>query len=114
MGRILWTEDRKRSKTDGTYEYYYTPELKEGARGKITNISLIAPNAAAGDLLEIGIFDGVRYFALAQGAATANVVALDKDGCFPIIPGESVYAKITGAAVDSDVGLTATGFFKRV
>ena len=114
MSRIIWTEDSKRSKTEGGYEYYYTPELKEGLRGKVTNISLIAPNAADNDLQEIGIFDGTRYYPLTQGVAGAVLKALDKDGCFPIIAGESIYGKISGTTVDADVKFTVLGYTKKV
>lgn len=114
MGRIIWTEDAKRSKTDGTYEYYYTPELKEGVRGKIASIALVAPNIASGNVGGIGIFDGARYFPVRWKRFTGNQKQIYAHGCFPIIAGESVYAKITGTAVDADVGLTALGFSKRV
>ena len=102
--------DLTRSRTDGTWEFYYSEVLGDGLEGEIRNICMKAPNASQNDDGEIGIYRMKQYSPLDYQTDLGSHDCLRIGGLFPIYGGERVYAKIAGSAVDDDVELNVVGY----
>ncbi len=103
--------DKRKSTTDGTYEYYYTVPYRFEKDGILRHISLKHPNISDTDVIELGIYDGVNYYPLYFNASILSSKEIKFNGTVGIKQNEKIYAKVTGTAADSDVDLVAYGNF---
>lgn len=97
------------SEVKGSYEYYYSKQLKVKEFAKVTSICGVMPAQSGGDEAEIGIFDGAKYMAVKYKKPATADLTIEAYGDFWMAPRDRVYLKITGAAVDPTVRLHARG-----
>lgn len=97
------------SEVKGSYEYYYSKQLKENEYVKVTSICGVIPGQGDTNEAEIGIFDGAKYMAVKYKKPATADLTIEAYGEFWMAPMDRVYLKITGAAIDATVRLHARG-----
>jgi len=99
--------DGNKSKTDGSYEYYYTYSLPTKFEGRVKNIALKFPNAVSGDEIEIFLKSGNKNLLISYNKQDKWGYGRTISCNIDIHENEVIGLKLTGSAVDSDVDIIA-------